>query len=421
MSFHKHKTLHKRDSYVVPASGSVVESNPTPTASILAQNTAVVANPNSTQVGIPLVSTSVLESSSTTLAQSSTPTASASSTASAGNQLSLGTVIGACVAALIALILAVTLAIYCSKRQTPGYLKSRNAANNVSRRRSHLEPWTRIGDDGERREGQEQSNRPMRQRPPSGPLGAMFHRTISTTSGEKSSEGHNRESIGTMHHFAKYHPCLAAEMASQGAIKGVKGVDGELAKPPPVLHLMNRGSDMTHPISLDGDTIRGDSFMSLHSDSKSPHMVAMAKSTPAAIVSALHRWESAEVMHVSQVGSDFSEAGEFRNPFSDSAPSTAKSSPKGENPFFSARDHPVKRTLLPNTHKNPFSDSYYTRDSSTAIRSLIAALEEPHGLDSDDRIVSVQSSVYSRGTADDGDSAISVTAFPYPPTQINLR
>ncbi|KAH0832951.1 hypothetical protein J3R83DRAFT_11924 [Lanmaoa asiatica] len=409
MSLHKHN-VYKRSGYV-PASGSVVESDPTPTASLLAQNTAAVADPNSTPTGIPLVASSVFENTSTAAAQSSTPTTNTNSSPSAGNQISLGAVIGACVAALIVLLLAVALAFYCSKRQkqfTACY-KSRNTSNNASRRRSHLEPWTRMEDDDDRWEEQGRRERPMKQRPPSEPLGAMFHRTISNTSGEKSLEGYNRESVGTMQHFAKYHPGLAAEMASQGA---VTGGDGGVAKPPPVLHLMGRGLDMTPPISWDGETVGGDSFVSLHPGS----VIATAKSTPPAMTSSLHHWERAEVLHVSQVDSDFSEAGELQSPFADSA-SSVKSSPKGQNPFFSARDYPVKRK--PDTHKNPFADANSVHDSSTALQSLIAALEVPQGLESDDRITSVQSSVYSRMTGDDGNSAISVTAFPYPPTQIN--
>lgn len=274
------------------------------------------------------------------------------------------------------------------------------------------------GDRWEDREGREQS---MKQRPPSGPLGAMFHRTISSTSGEKSSEGHNRESVGTMQHFAKYHPGLAAEMAAQGTDTGV---DAQVAKPPPVLHLMGRGLDMTPPISWDGETVGGDSSVSVNMGLSNPmasHMMATAKSTPLATFSSLHHWEKAEVVHVSQVGSDLSEVGELRNPFSDSASSVKSSGSKGQNPFFSARDHHVKRPLLPDPPKNPFADTNSASDSSSALRSLIAALEVPQRLSSNDRIASLQSSVYSRATGDDGDSAISVTAFPYPPTQINLR
>ena len=258
----------------------------------------------------------------------------------------------------------------------------------------------------------------MRQRPPSASFGAMFQRTISTASGEKSSESHNRESVGTMQHFVKYHPDLAAEMASQGT---VTGVDGSVPKPPPALQLMGRGLDMAPPISWDGETIGGESFISLHSglaNPTSPVMMATAKSTPLATTSSLHRWESAEVVHVSQIGSDFSDYGELQNPFADSA-SSVKSSLKVQNPFFGARDQPVRRTIVPDTHKNPFADANAPRESSdAAIQSLIAALQNPT---SNDRIVSLQSSVYSRMTGDDADSAISVTAFPYPPAKINVR
>ncbi|KAF8557410.1 hypothetical protein OG21DRAFT_311563 [Imleria badia] len=418
MSLHHHKLLRQRDGFL-PLSGSLVESDPTPTASVLAQNTLSAPNPSlSPPTGIPLAPSSVFVSS-TTPTQSSTPSATASS-ASSGNQISLGTVVGACLAALIALILAVLLAFYCSRRQknSTAYCKARNLANNMSRRRSHLEPWARMNDDAGRQEGQERS---MKQRPPSGTLGAMFQRTISNTSGEKSSETHNRESIGTMQHFAKYHPGLAAEMASQGTIKDV---DGKVAKPPPVLHLVGRSADMRPPISWDGETVRGESFMSLHSgtsNSASPVMMAMAKSTPPATSTSLHRWESAEVVHVSQIGSELSEDGELYNPFADNASSvrTVRSSSKGQNPFFSARDQPARRTLLADTNKNPFADPEAARDSDAAIQSLIAALQEPAGYGSNDRIVSLQSSLYSGITAD-GESAISVTAFPYPPTQINI-
>ncbi|KAI9568273.1 hypothetical protein HD554DRAFT_793702 [Boletus coccyginus] len=420
MSLHSHKVLRRRSGYL-PVSGSVVESNPTPTASLLAQNTQTVDGTpvGSPPPGIPLVPSAVSENTSTSATQSPTPIASTSSSTPSGNQISLGTVIGACVAALTALVLAVVLAFYCSRRhkRLAAYSKSRNIANNCSRRRSHLEPWKRMDDGGDRWEGQE---RPMKQAPSSASLGAMFQRSISNASGEKSLEGHNRESVGTMRHFVKYHPDLAAEMASQGTITGA----GEkVAKPPPVLHLMGRGLDMAPPVSWDGETIGGESFTSRPSglsNSTSTAMMATERSTPPATASFLHRWESAEVLHVSQVGSDPSEEGELPNPFADSA-SSVRSSTRGRNPFFSARDQPARRTLLPNTHKNPFVDENAPPDSDAAIQSLIAALQVPTGRGGDDRIVSIQSSLYSRMTGDDCDSAISVTAFPYPPTQINVR
>ena len=409
MSLHRRTVLRRRDGYL-PLSGSVVESDPTPTASTLVQNTAVPTNSSPSQSGIPLVDSSVFNTPTST-SQSSTPTSSTPAATTSGNQISLGTVIGACVAALIALLLSVFLAFYCSKRykQCTAYSKSRNAMNNASRRRSHMEAWKRMDDIGNRLDRQS-----MKQQPLPGSLGAMFHRTNSNASGEKSSIGNNRESIGTMQHFAKYHPGLAAEMASQSAITDV---DGKLTKPEAVLHLAGRGKDMTPPISWDGKTVGEDSFFS---SSVPSVMMATERATPPTMTST-HRWESAEVLHVGQTGSDNAD-GELQNPFSDrasSVKSSAKSSLKRQNPFFSAQDHRVKRTLLSDTRENPFSDANASRDSSDAIRSLIAALEVPSELDNK-RIISIQSSLYSRMTTDDGDSAISVAAFPYPPSQLNI-
>ncbi|KAF8440519.1 hypothetical protein L210DRAFT_3539858 [Boletus edulis BED1] len=418
MSLHHHKLLRQRDGYL-PVSGSVVESDPTPTGSLLAQNTVAVVGPSLAQHGPPLA-TSPVPDSPTTTSQSSTPTTtSATSSASSGHQISLGTTIGACVAAVIALLLAVLLAFYCSRRQKQAiaYTKSRNVANDESRIRSHLEPWKRMNDNTDRWEGQEQAVTQVTQRPLSGPIGAMFQRSISNSSGEKSSE-HNRDSVGTMRHFTKYHSALAAEMASQS---NVTGTSAKVTKPPPVLHLVGRGSDVTPPISWDGETVGAESFMSLHSavsSSPSPFM-AMERSTPPATSSSLHHWESAEVVQVGQTDSVVSENGELPNPFADST-SSVRSSIRGENPFFSGRGHSVRRTLLADTHKNPFSDPHPPLDSAAAIQSLIAALQEPTEL-GNDRIVSVQSSLYSGITTGDGDSAISVTAFPHPPTQLNVR
>ncbi|KIJ67105.1 hypothetical protein HYDPIDRAFT_38529 [Hydnomerulius pinastri MD-312] len=438
MSHHNHKLLRKRQNGALPLSGSIVVSNPTPTASSLAQNTAAVSNPDAPS-GVPLVGNGPTGSSPTS--QVSTPSATAPATSS-GKQIPLGTVVGACIAAFMALIIAILLAIYCSKRQKPRRhgpsprSQSRNAVNDSSRRRSHLEPWGRLNDDDDHWEGQQQQ---MKQRPPSGPmekLGAMFHRTPSTTSGEKSSDGHNRESIGTMQHFAKYHPGLAAEMASQAAIKDA---DSQILKPPPVRQFAGRVAEVEPAVSWDGETVGGESFLSLHSrlsGTMSPTMMAMAKSTPPATASDLHRWESAQVLHIDEAGSELSEIGELRNPFADSSSSVKGSMRGAGNPFFNAQDKPHKRTLLPNTNNNPFADSYAPVDSRTdsvvsdssagntrAMQSLIAALGVPQeDVQERLRVASMQSSYYSRGSAyltgDEGEDVISVTAFPYPPTQI---
>ncbi|KIJ12833.1 hypothetical protein PAXINDRAFT_171007 [Paxillus involutus ATCC 200175] len=425
MSHSNHRLLRKR-SEPLPVSGSVVVGDPTPTASLLAQNTAV-PDPNASPSGVPLTP---IGGSPTTAAQTSTPSASSPANSS-NNQISLGAVLGACIAAFIAFILAILLAIYCSKRQKQSHgrssprSQSRNALNNSSRRRSHLEPWKRMSDNEDRWEGEQQVN----QRPPSGPmekLGAMFHRTPSTTSGEKSSEGHNRESIGTMQHFTKYHPGLASEMAMQAAIQDA---DQQLTKPPPTRQFTGRAA-VGPSVSLDGETVTGDSYLSLLSGTMTPTMMATAKSTPPATASDPHRWESAEVLHLDGIGS---EVGELRNPFADSA-----SSVRGHNPFFNAQRKSLRRSTLPSNHDNPFADppAAVTADPCTdsvfsessagnarALQCLIALLGVPQAdVQERLRIASMQSSRYSYASrytsGDEGEDFVSATAFPDPPAQI---
>ncbi|KAI6108208.1 hypothetical protein F5141DRAFT_1203587 [Pisolithus sp. B1] len=289
--------------------------------------------------------------------------------------------------------------------------RHRNAANDFSRRRSHLEPWGRLPDYNEDHwEGKPS----MRQRPSSSPidkLAAMFNRAPSTNSGEKSSEGlHARESFGTMQPFEKYHPDLAAEMASQAA---VAEADSEIMKPPPARTFMNHAESI-------GSRLSGN---------MSPTMMSKEKMTPAAIRSHLHRWESAEVLHT-----DHSAPADGRqNPFADSGAVSLKRG--ASNPFFNAQEKPTKRTLLPNTSANPFADSHSVTsppmDSAAnldstgnvrALQSLIAALEtSPAEVEERLRVISMQSSIYSHGSylaSETGEDAVSVTAFPYPPTQI---
>lgn len=273
-------------------------------------------------------------------------------------------------------------------------------------------------------------------------LGAMFNRTPSTTSREKSLDSHgNRESIGTMQHFAKYHPGLAEEMASKPAELGYVVV----TKPPPVRQFMGRTqADAVPAVSWDGDTAAGDSFLSMHSrlsGTISPKM-AMAKFTPPATVSGSHHWESAEVGHIDACGSEKSEAGESRNPFADAASVKSGISRRLTNPFFNAQEKPQRRTHLANTkpESNPFADintptpqpflevdarSNTNTDTnfnnSRAMECLIAALNMP--AEGSLRLSSIRSSHYSHNSTAmscDEVDAVSVTAFPYPPTQVPL-
>jgi hypothetical protein len=140
----------------------------------------------------------------------------------------------------------------------------------------------------------------------------------------------------TMPNFAKYHPGLAEELST--------------VLPLPPFASRAHGSPI---ISWDGATVDGDSFLSLRtspSDSMSPSAV-MARQTPQATDSALHRWESAEVLIMDESKSErpsvYSQATE--NPFSDDAAPRASDDSDSRtnhgNPFFNA-----------SRHVNPFSD-----------------------------------------------------------------
>ncbi|KAG1733640.1 uncharacterized protein EDB91DRAFT_1238568 [Suillus paluster] len=437
MSNFRYVPLRKRQT-LGGVSGSVVVANPTPTATALAQNTTAAPDSGSA-TGIQLVSST--PSPSSTLSSNPSAATTSSPSSSSGDNISLSTVIGACVGVFILLVLVISLAIHCSRRQKPQRRGNppltsptsqfRNVANNLSRRRSHLEPWDRLDDE---KEGHQNATA-LTQRPPSGPmekLGAI------TNSGEKSFDDHgNRESVSTMQHFAKYHPGLAEEMASKPAPTGYIVV----TKPPPVQQFLGRAqADGVPTVSWDGETAGGDSFLTMRSHlsgTMSPTMT-MAKSTPPATVSGSHRWESAEVGHIDVLGSGLSEAGDSRNPFADAASVKSSISRRVTNPFFNAQEKPQKRTLLANTapDSNPFADSNAavprpflearsnsdtSSGSSHAMQSLIAALDMPvEEVQERLRVASMQSSYYSRASTIDDVDAVSVTAFPYPPTQVPL-
>ncbi|KAG2133680.1 uncharacterized protein EDB93DRAFT_862915 [Suillus bovinus] len=432
--FQYHPDVLRKRQTLDGLSGSVIVTNTSPTATALIQNTTPVPGSGS-QTGIQLAS-STPSASPTSSSASSAVTTSPSS--SSEHDISLGTVIGACVGAFILLVLVIFLAIHCSRRQKPqrrgkaSPTSQPHSADNLYRRRFHSQSWERLNDD-------KVGHLDGSPRPPSGPmekLGAMFHRTPSTTSGEKTSESHgNRESIGTMQHFARYHPGLAEEMASKSADLGRTVV----TKPLPVQRLMGRPqADGVPTISWDGDTVGGDSFFSVHSrlsGTMSPTMT-MVKFTPPATVSGSHRWESAEVGHIDAYGSEMSEAGDSRNPFADAASVKSGISRRVTNPFFNAQEKSQKRALLPNatTESNPFADSNApvprlearpnnnATNNSHAMQSLIAALDmsAEAGLS----VSSMRLSNYSRSStimSCDEVDAVSVTAFPYPPTQVPLR
>lgn len=377
----------------MPFSGSVVVGDPTPTESTLLQNT-----------GLALSTPATVASASVVPASPPPPSppspSSAASTTAAKDPIPLGTAIGACLSAFVVLVFAVLLAIYCCRWQKrhrkrgQASSRARNAENDTARRRSHLEPWNHLQD-----VSPSSSQRKQRQIPLPSPvdkLAAMFGRS-STSHSTKS--GFVRESFGTLQTFDKYHPNLAAEMASQAVDVG----DQIITRPAPVRTFLGR-LDMGPAVSWDGETLKTDSFRSGQSGLPvAAPMLSKEKMTPVAIVSDAHHWERAEVLHTdhSSVAASSSQ-----DPFTDTSSASLKRA--ASNPFFNAQEKASKRTPATNPFGDPPSSMASVAHSAVslplpppppsdarALESLIAALETapPSDIRS-----SLQSSIYSQST-----------------------
>jgi len=264
-------------------------------------------------------------------------------------------------------------------------------------------------------------------------LAPGFQRTTSPHSSGRSLASDER--TGSQHDidahsppFAHYHPKLAEQMA--------------LDPPRPI------GSDSQTKTSLDGST--SGTFLSLgtvHIESgKMSPTFTVAKTTPAATASKLHRWESAEV-----IDPEAQEVEVFSDPFSENSTPTTYSPTETygdrkslHNPFFNAhpgvhsrRPSTVRKSSTMSISSDPFNTeegvvtmptpkfvSHTVNDSSSsggslgnekAMRSLIAALELPQEVIEERlRIASMNPSEisrYSTGT----DSAVGY-AMPVPET-----
>ena len=250
--------------------------------------------------------------------------------------------------------------------------------------------------------------------------------------------------------FTKYHPNLAQELSLN------------IPKKP-----FAAAGRQDSGVSWDGETLGDDSFLSLHSarvesGTMSPTMV-MAKMTPPATVSALHRWESAEVLHTEEEEARI--VPQSKNPFAEMV-EEQRSRGTNLNPFFNAQDmnrrsragrsrsnsrtsrtsraQSLVRSDTLNTVNNPFLDphdavpvsaiemptpnslphspplptgaSVQMLGSEHAMASLIAALDlSKEAVEERLRVVSMQGSVLSAYSNDDSDIA-TMREFPLPPT-----
>ncbi|KAI0058647.1 hypothetical protein BV25DRAFT_1213537 [Artomyces pyxidatus] len=322
-----------------------------------------------------------------------TPTSAPVSTspekaASHSSALSTGTVTGICVgvfAVLALLLLGVywylkhsvpkTREIHSRSRSSP-HSDARNADGEAGRRRSRLEPWNKLDDDGDHWEGKDKAKGKDAEKSLENEKFNMFEKDPSVRSGKgATSEGHTFDP-STMPNFAQYHPELAEQFARAPERPFLPRLDG-----PPV-------------VSWDGETVGDDSFLSLRSvrmstDGMSPTTV-MARQTPTATTSVAHRWESAEVltMDVADASEDdenpFADEVErrqsFGNPFFNAQP--AKRNPFSDKNSVKPKPQNASVTTLQRTNSTT-SQASTVRANHQAMQSLIAALDYAPILDDD--------------------------------------
>ncbi|KAF8206498.1 hypothetical protein K438DRAFT_1963527 [Mycena galopus ATCC 62051] len=248
---------------------------------------------------------------------------SGSPSSSSSSDISMGTVIGACLGALAGCIFIIFIGLCLYRRgNKPRPRSPSNAHKNVDKERA----WGKIEDDNEDKwEGKDGGNKhtqkgivsvaPMEKLTMFKKGTPSMRTTYSTT---PDPENAHLPSIAPFDHpFAQYHPGLAEKLAMED--------NAELPQPRPFLARV----DTMAPISWDGDTVGRDSFLSLNSNSAVSPGQDLALPTPKLTSSEPHHWESAEVVHYDTTASNDEDTDAPRG-----RPEPRKSY---NNPFFGAR------------------------------------------------------------------------------------
>ncbi|PIL35716.1 hypothetical protein GSI_02446 [Ganoderma sinense ZZ0214-1] len=408
----------------------------------------------------PLVSDSsiVLTSSPSATASSSAPSGSSldsatAASASSSSQIPLGTIIGASVGAFIGIVVLMYVLYAWYKRSTEKKLSvagRRNAQGKAEQQRHQARQFQQLDDEEKPDRDVSPTSSNVREQLESDEKNfSMFKKSPSVRSAythKTGSDDGNHFDLPQLE-FTKYHPNLAQELSLNVPQK-------------PFAAAVRQDSG----VSWDGETLGDDSFLSMHSarvesGTMSPTMV-MAKMTPPATVSALHRWESAEVLHTGE--EEAPPVPQSKNPF---AEMVEEQRARGTNPFFNAQDMnrrsragrsrsnsrtsrtsraqslvrsdtlntvnpfldshdavPVSAIEMPAPNSRPRSPPLPTSasvqmlGSEHAMASLIAALDlSKEAVEERLRVVSMQGSVMSAYSNDDSDIA-TMREFPLPPT-----
>ncbi|KAF9805044.1 hypothetical protein IEO21_09205 [Rhodonia placenta] len=435
--------LDAREPSVAGLSGSVTASAPPSTETALIYDTT--RSPESVSISDYSFASATVTTSPTLIPTSSivpSASASAASDISSNSAIPVGTVVGACVGAFAGAGLIIFLVYTYSKRHLSG-AGARDGGRG--------ENWKKLHDshDGAPNSPSHDSSREMEEK-----NRALFKKStpsVRTTRTKLSDEDHG---FGIPpFEFSKYHPNLAQELA--------------LEKPAPAF-VAHRGDS---GVSWDGSTVHDDSFLSMRSvrvdsGTMSPTL-GLAKPTPVATSSAIHKWESAEVLTLGEedvagpkeVQNPFADVAEQRrsvaNPFfnaqelhrsptnrnrsrsnsrsgsrtsrisrtrsaSDTRNASYRQSERLSNPFADVQEVPVYRVSPPAQHEH--TDSVASNSSGNmfgehAMKSLIAALDlTQEEVEERLRAVSMHESTMSRFSTITGDEAIAtMRAFPMPP------
>lgn len=387
-----------------PSSALVVATSDAASAGSLVIDTAATAS--ATGNSVPLAGSSSVVLTSTVMGTTSPtgappgapPNASSSTTSAVGatNTLSVKTVVASCVGALAGALLLIIIGLalyrrYIRSLKNSCTMSKLNAAREAERRRSHVEPWSRMGDE---KSGSE------------APMDKMFKKSPSVrTAYTHKSEEHM--TLEMPQSFAQYYPDLASK--SSGAVTVHRPFLGR--------------ADSGPTISWDADKVDNVASQQL-STSPADNTASIAIPTPVATCS-LHRWHSAEV-----VNPDTQEKASTSNPFEAEAEQRKSIS----NPFFKGTDYAHMRsrsnsmaslkskersskaasvasdaTFVPKppfTYHAPSSSREEALNNSRAIESLIRALDvTEEEIQERLRIVSMQPSVltmesmYTMGSA----------------------
>lgn len=435
--------LDAREPSVAGLSGSVTASALAATGSSLILNAP--GSVESVSISDYSFASATVTTSPTLIPTSSivpSASASAASDISSSSAIPVGTVVGACVGAFAGAGLIIFLVYTYSKRHLSG-AGARDGGRGES--------WKKLHDshDGAPNSPSHDSSREMEEK-----NRALFKKStpsVRTTRTKLSDEDHG---FGIPpFEFSKYHPNLAQELA--------------LEKPAPAF-VARRGDS---GVSWDGSTVHDDSFLSMRSvrvdsGTMSPTL-GLAKPTPVATSSAIHKWESAEVLTLGEedvagpkeVQNPFADVAEQRrsvtNPFfnaqelhrsptnrnrsrsnsrsgsrtsrisrtrsaSDPRNASYRQSERLSNPFADVQEVPVYRVSPPAQHEH--TDSVASNSSGNmfgehAMKSLIAALDlTQEEVEERLRAVSMHESTMSRFSTITGDEAIAtMRAFPMPP------